>query len=83
MEMIHKKYKDAENDDLLSFEDENMPLVLLAPDKDQNTALEIALRMQRPRCFELMIDMLVNFDACFLSKMMLNSLPEMISNSSD
>jgi hypothetical protein len=32
MEMIHKKYKEAEDDELLTCNDENMPLVLLAPD---------------------------------------------------
>lgn len=83
MEMINKKFKEAEDDELLTEADKNMPLVLLSPDKDQNTALEIAMKMQRPRCFELMIDMLTGYDASFLSKMMLNSLPEMISTSSD
>ena len=83
MEMINKKFKDAEDDDLLTDADKNVPLYLLAPDQEQNTALEIALKMQRPRCFELMVEMLQKYDQFFLTKMMLNSLPEMISNNSD
>jgi ankyrin repeat protein len=52
-----------------------MPLVILHPDDNGDTALEIALKKQRPKCFELMIDMLEDYQEFFISKMMLNSFP--------
>lgn len=81
--MIHRKFTEAKEDNKLTKADENMPLVLLHPDKDGSTALEIALKKQRPKCHEIMIDMLCGYDKQFLSKMMLNSMPEMLANGTD
>jgi hypothetical protein len=52
-----------------------MPLVLLQPDIDGKTALDIAIEKERPKSFELMIDLLETFDEFCLSKMMLKSFP--------
>jgi hypothetical protein len=60
-----------------------MPLVILNPDENGDTALELALKKQRPKCFELMIDLLEDYESFFLSKMMLNSFPQMIHQSTD
>lgn len=61
IEMVHNKFKNAHEDNLLTRQDENMPLVILHPDDNGDTALEIALKKQRPKCFELMIDMLEDY----------------------
>ena len=81
--MIGEKYQQAREDGLLTFADENMPLVILNPDRNGHTALDIALKRQRPRSFEVMINMLEHFDHFCLSKMMLTCLPEMISDGTD
>ena len=83
IEMIHNKFKTAKEDHMLTMQDKNMPLVILHPDDNGNTALELALKKQRPKCFELMIDMLEDYESFFLSKMMLNSFPQMIAQSTD
>jgi len=57
-----------------------MPLVCLYPakgGKSGETALDVALSMMRPHSFELMIDMLEDFDNFCLSRMMLTSFPNM------
>jgi hypothetical protein len=79
IEMIHRKFKAAKEDHLLTQQDQNMPLVILNPDENGDTALELALKKQRPKCFELMIDLLEDYESFFLSKMMLNSFPQMIN----
>ena len=60
-----------------------MPLVLLYPANNGETALDTALKKQRPKSFELMIDILGQFDGLFLSKMMLKCLPRMINMGTD
>ena len=58
-----------------------MPLVCLYPSygaKQGETALDVALSENRPHSFELMVDMLEDFDNFCLSKMMLTSFPNMI-----
>ena len=42
------------------------------------TALDVALSVERPYSFELMVDMLEDFDNFCLSKMMLKTFPNMI-----
>jgi len=81
--MIHHKFFCAHEDKSMKSHDVNMPLVLLHPDENGDTALDMALKLQRPKSFELMIDILGNFENMFLSKMMLKSLPRMINMSTD
>ena len=75
IEMIHRRYKQAQEDGVLKQEEKNMPLVLLYPDNNGKTALDIAIEAERPKSFELMIDLLETFDNFCLSKMMLQSFP--------
>jgi len=78
IEMIHDEYKEKEESDELSARDRNMPLVILNPDAKGMTALDWALKRNRPKSFELMINLLEPFDNVCLSKMMLSSFPSMI-----
>ena len=79
IEMIHARYKQAYEDGVLKDEEKYMPLVLLHPDNDGKTALDAAIEAERPKSFELMIDLLETFDNVCLSKMMLQSFPQMIA----
>ena len=81
--MIHNKYKHAQEDNLLTKDDENMPLVILHPDPEGMTALDVAIKNERPKSFELMINLLEPFDQFSLSKMMLSIFPNMIRQGSD
>jgi len=81
MKMIRDKYLNAKADKVLTAEQLNMPLVCLYPShgkKGGNSALDVALSEERPYSFELMIDMLEDFDNFCLSKMMLTTFPNMI-----
>ena len=60
-----------------------MSLVILNPDNNGHSALQIALKGQRPKCFELMIDMLEGYSGTCITKMMLPSLQDMITHGSD
>ena len=60
-----------------------MPLVLLYPANNGETALDTALKMQRSKSFELMIDILGQFDGLFFTKMMLKCFPRMINMNTD
>lgn len=88
--MLHDKFLMAKADKTLTPEQEFMPLVSLYPaptinsgnegeeKKDGETALDVALAENRPHSFELIVDMLEDFDNFCLSKMMLTSFPNMI-----
>lgn len=56
-----------------------MPLVILSPDKDSKTAIDIAIKNKRLKSMELMLDLLEDYPSISLSKMMLNSIPYMVS----
>lgn len=60
-----------------------MPLVILHPDINGRTALDLAISSERPKSFELMINLLESFDDFCLSKMMLKSYPHMIRQGTD
>jgi hypothetical protein len=57
-----------------------MPLVMLHPDKNGKTAIDLALAQKIPKSVELMIDLLEDFPDFCLSKMMLVAFPSMISS---
>ena len=83
IEMIHDRFRNAIENNILTEKDKNMPLVLLHPDINGSTALDRAIAIERPKSFELMIDMLEPFQNFCLSKMMLESFPHMIQQSTD
>ena len=60
-----------------------MPLVMLHPDENGLTALDKAINCERPKSFELMIDLLEPFNNFSLSKMLLQSFPHMVMQGSD
>ena len=49
----------------------SLPLQILNPDFNSNTALELSIINQSPRSFEFMIEMLEGFPDIALTKMML------------
>jgi len=71
IEMIHDKYLDYKENGMITHEEENMPLAMLQPDENGNTALDTAIKQERPKSFELMIDLLEPFNSFCLSKMLL------------
>ena len=81
--MIHHKFNFAKSENLLDESEVNMPLVILNPDNDGLSALQIALAKQRPKCFELFIDMLEGYSGFCITKMMLQSLEDMIVHGSE
>ena len=83
IEMIHDDFKEKEENDELTGMEKNMPLVILSPDNNGLTALDWAIRRQRPKSFELMINLLEPMNHFCLSKMMLSSFPGMIKQGSD
>lgn len=80
---LHEKYVEIRDDDDVTKEDFNTPLMILHPDYSGKTALDIAIEADRPVCFELMLDMLEDYDHLCLSKMMLQNFPYMIQSGSD
>ena len=51
---------------------------MLNPDNDGKTALELAIDMQRPKTFELLLNMLIPFNEFCFSKMLIPCMPKMI-----
>jgi len=58
-------------------------LSLLVPDNQGCTALDLALKHQRTKSFEQMIEMLEMFETMSISKMMLSVIPYMIKSPSN
>jgi hypothetical protein len=83
IEMIHDKFMTAKEEGHLKDSEKNTPLTLLYPDPDGKTALDIALEKNRPKSFELMIDMLEGYTEYMLSKLMLSVVPFMINNANE
>lgn len=81
--MIHDEYKQNLEDQLLSPRARMMPLVILHPDAFGRTAIDYAYFLERPRSADLMLDMLETFNDCNFSKMLTESMPDMIRESSD
>ena len=55
-------------------------MIISPDDKLQKVAVDIALKMQKPLSFELMIDMLKNFNDVCSSKMMIGNFSQMLSD---
>ena len=58
MEIIHEKYFEVKDNDEMCSKTKYIPLALLNLDMNGLTALEVAHIYQRPKSFELMIDLL-------------------------
>ena len=57
-----------------------MPLFILSPDDNNDlVALDIAVKKQKPYNFQLMIDLLKDYQDVCTSKMILRSFQEMMS----
>lgn len=81
--MIHNKFQTAKEENKLLKGEENMPLVILHPNKFGKSALDIAIRKQRVKSFELMVNLLEPFENFTISKMMLNCFSSMLSLDSE
>lgn len=76
---ICKQYKKAKEQGLLTKETEHIPLLIMKPDKDGETALDKAIRYHRALSFRLMLDLVLELSQDFcLTKSMLNFLPLLI-----
>lgn len=64
-------------------EDLNTPLMILSPDLNGYTALDLTLNSDRNLTFELMLDMLEDFKSICISKMMISVFPHMLNTQSD
>lgn len=75
---LHSKYVQLRDDEDVQKLDFNTPLIMLTPNLHGKTALDIAIENDRLVCFELMLDMLEDYNQKCLSKMMLSCMPHMI-----
>lgn len=75
-------YQNQKDEKSLKQEEYFTPLCLLVPDKHGNTALDLALKLQRTKSFELMIEMIEEFNTMSISKMMISVIPYMIGSPS-
>jgi len=80
MDLLNDKFMMAFNQGKLKDSERNAPLTLLHPNPDGKTALDIAMEEHRPRCLEVMIELLSCYPKYMLSKMMLPVVPHMIDN---
>ena len=83
MQVLCNMYKNQKDEKILKEDEYFTPLQLLIPDNQGNTALDLAMKMQRTKSFELMIEMLQNFETTSISKMMLSVIPFMIQSPSN
>jgi hypothetical protein len=63
--------------------DSTLPLQILNPDNDGRTALYLAVKTQSPQAFECMIEMMQDFPDRCVTKIMLQSMPMILSHSSE
>lgn len=73
----------AKENNLLTEANQYMPLVILHPNHNGQTALDKTIEIERPKSFELMINLLEPFDDFNLSKMTLGTFPYMIKSGSE
>ena len=82
IKIIYDKYTKLKLQNKLTDQSiKEMPLFILSP--DDNTyyiSLDLAIKSQKPNNFEIMVDMLKEFDDICSSKMMLGSVKEMMTH---
>ena len=78
IEVIHDKYMGLLENGNLTKDQKFIPLVMLLPDNDGKTALELSIEKHCPRTFELMLNLLAQFNEFCFSRMMLTVLPNML-----
>lgn len=61
MTLVHQDYMMKFNQKILSDEERTIPLLILNHDNDGHTALDLAIKFKRPRCLELMLEMISTF----------------------
>lgn len=76
---MHQKYVLMRDDVEVTKEDLNTPLMILSPDLNGYTALDLTLNSDRNLTFELMLDMLEDFKSICISKMMISVFPHMLN----
>ena len=72
--MMHDKFKTKREENTIKPSEHLVPLIMLHPDKDGKTALDLAIDNQMPRSFELMIDLLSDYRDLCLSKALNTSI---------
>lgn len=83
MKFLCGLYQSKKDNKALKKDEYLTPLHLLIPDKEGHTALDLALKKQRTKSFELMIEMIEEFDTMSFSKMMINVIPYMVESPSN
>ena len=83
MEQIKEKFEICKQNNQVSEQDSALPLQIINPDDDGNTAIFLALTNQSPKSFECMIEMMADFPDLCISKMLLKSYSEICENESD
>lgn len=83
IQIVYDKYMVAKANDTLTVAQYKMPLLILSPDVETQTAIYRCFQQESPRSFELMIRMLSPFHEYCLTQMILRSLPRMLAHESD
>ena len=79
--MIHDIFIKAKREGKMIDESlKQMPLMILSPDDESHyVALDIAIMEQRPKNFEILVNLVKEFDEVSSSKIMFNSFSKMMS----
>jgi len=80
IERIHSKFITELNRKNLSESEKKLPLQILCPDNQGKSALFHASSTQSPRSFECMVSLISDMPDVIVSKMILKSLPIIISH---
>lgn len=75
---VHYLYLSQLGEKMLNQREYHTPLVILKPDPQGHSALDLALMKQRIKSFELMLEMLEGFKCIMISKMMIKCMPHMV-----
>ena len=83
IELLYNKFERAYNDNTLKPGEEYIPLLILKPDQNGETAVDKAIKEKRPKSFELLLTMLKPYTNFAISKMMFNSFPNILKQESE